>query len=78
MTTAGAYGPGFPGAFFKSPDGSEDWLPYYAKPNSGSGGGDDRSVHAGRFSWKPDDTPNLGVPMSLNTDVPLPSGYPEQ
>jgi GH43 family beta-xylosidase len=71
---AGAYGPGFPGAFFKSPDGSEDWLLYHAKPNSGSGCGSDRSVRAGRFAWNSDDTPNFGVPMSTGTNIPLPSG----
>lgn len=68
----GVFGPGH-NSFFKSPDNKEDWIIYHAK----SGTADtyaDRSARAQPFTWNPDGTPNLGLPLSLDADVPVPSG----
>lgn len=69
----GVYGPGHNG-FFKSPDGTEDWIIYHAN-NSPSGGCDNRrTTRAQPFTWNEDGTPNFGVPVSLDTELPVPSG----
>lgn len=69
----GVYGPGH-NSFFKSPDGTEDWILYHAN-NSPSGVCDNRrTTRAQPFTWNEDGTPNFGVPVSLDTDLPVPSG----
>ncbi|HEY0002408.1 MAG TPA: family 43 glycosylhydrolase [Actinoplanes sp.] len=69
----GVYAPGHNG-FFKSPDGTEDWLVYHAN-SSASGGCDmNRSTRAQKFSWNADGTPNFGSPVSLSAALPVPSG----
>ncbi len=70
---AQAFGPGH-NAFFKSPDGSEDWLIYHANPLSGLGCGAARSPRAQKIIWGEDGLPRLGRPVSLQTPLPLPSG----
>jgi GH43 family beta-xylosidase len=67
------YGPGHNG-FFKSPDGTEDWIVYHAN-NSASGGCDlNRTTRAQKFTWNADGTPNFGTPAALGTRLPVPSG----
>lgn len=69
------YGPGHNG-FFKSPDGTEDWMVYHAN-SSASGGCDmNRSTRAQKFTWNADGTPNFGVPTALSTAIAVPSGEP--
>ncbi|HET8936102.1 MAG TPA: glycoside hydrolase family 43 protein [Polyangiales bacterium] len=70
---ASVYGPGHNG-FFKSPDGSEDWIVYHA--NSASDGVCDikRTTRAQPFTWKADGTPDFGKPLPLTTAIPVPSG----
>jgi GH43 family beta-xylosidase len=71
---AGVYGPGH-NNFFKSPDGKEDWIIYHAKTSreyTYAG----RSPRAQKFTWNEDGTPNFGAPLSLDADVPVPSGEP--
>ncbi|MFG2043528.1 family 43 glycosylhydrolase [Dactylosporangium sp. NPDC048998] len=71
----GVYGPGHNG-FFKSPDGTEDWMVYHAN-SSASGGCDmNRSTRAQKITWNADGTPNLGVPAALGTPLAVPSGEP--
>jgi GH43 family beta-xylosidase len=71
----GVYGPGHNG-FFKSPDGTEDWIVYHAN-SSASGGCDmNRSTRAQKITWNADGTPNLGIPASTTTRLPVPSGEP--
>jgi GH43 family beta-xylosidase len=70
---AGAYGPGH-NAFFKSPDKTEDWIIYHANPLPGQQCGDTRSPRMQKFTWNVDGTPNFGVPVSINTPIPHPSG----
>ena len=56
----GAYGPGH-NSFVRSPSG-DDIIVYHANAIAGSGWGG-RSVRAQTFGWKPDGTPNFGVPL---------------
>lgn len=69
----GVYGPGHNG-FFKSPDGSEDWLVYHGNASSSQGCGSTRSTRAQRFTWNADNTPNFGSPVSTGTSLAVPSG----
>jgi len=68
---AGVFGPGHHG-FFKSPDGTEDWIVYHAKTSSAytyAG----RTTRAQPFTWTPDGLPNLGAPLPLTTEIAEPS-----
>jgi GH43 family beta-xylosidase len=70
----GVYGPGHNGFFF-SPDGKEDWIIYHAKTTSEytyKG----RTPRAQKFGWNADGTPDFGVPLPLDADIPVPSGDP--
>jgi len=60
--------------FFKSPDGTEDWIVYHA--NSLSSGSCDmkRTPRIQKFTWNDDGTPNFGSPVSIYTDLAVPSG----
>ncbi len=73
----GVYAPGH-NAFFRSPDGKEDWILYHANPGPGQGCDGQRSPRAQRFSWKPDGTPDFGEPISAGSPVPPPSGEAAQ
>jgi GH43 family beta-xylosidase len=68
-----AFGPGHNG-FFKSKDGSQDWLIYHANPLTGEGCGDTRSPRMQQFSWNADGTPNFGTPVALGTAIARPAG----
>ncbi|NUP24661.1 MAG: family 43 glycosylhydrolase [Streptomyces sp.] len=69
----GVYGPGHNG-FFKSPDGTEDWMVYHAN-SSASGGCDmNRSTRAQKFTWNADGTPNFGTPVATGVPLTAPSG----
>ena len=71
---AGAYGTGH-GSFFRSPDGTEDWMLYHANPEPNQGCGGRRSPRAQRFTWNPDGTPNFGRPVAIGTAVEAPSSH---
>jgi GH43 family beta-xylosidase len=71
---AGVFGPGHNG-FFKSPDGTEDWIVYHGKTTSVytyAG----RTTRAQKISWNADGTPNFGRPYALSTALTPPSGDP--
>lgn len=68
-----AYAPGHNG-FFKSPDGTQDWIIYHANPVPGRGCKNDRSPRIQPFTWNPDGTPNFGKPVSLEERLQKPSG----
>ncbi len=72
-TSGGAYGPGHNG-FFKSPDGTEDWIIYHANNSAGQGCGNARNPRIQKFSWNGDGTPNFGTPVSIGTKLTKPSG----
>lgn len=64
----GVYATGHNG-FFESPDGKEDWIIYHANSAPHEGCGKDRSPRIQRFTWRPDGTPDFGIPV--RTGVPL-------
>jgi GH43 family beta-xylosidase len=69
---AGVFGPGHNG-FFKSPDGTEDWIVYHAKTTSAytyKG----RTTRAQKFTWNADGTPDFGKPLPLSAILDEPSG----
>ncbi len=70
---ASVYGPGH-NSFFKSADGTEDWILYHANPASGQGCGDNRSPRIQKFTWNTNGTPNFGLPVSTSTFITKPSG----
>lgn len=69
----GVFGPGH-NTFFKSPDGTEDWIVYHANHGAGDGCDMGRTPRIQKFTWNPDGTPNFGVPLPTITDIPVPSG----
>lgn len=70
---ARTYGPGH-NSFFKSPDGTEDWIIYHANPSSGQGCGNNRSIRMQEFTWNEDGKPNFGTPVELYDKIKKPSG----
>ncbi len=72
-----AYAPGHNG-FFKSPDGTEDWIIYHANAESGQGCGGQRSARIQKFTWKADGTPDFGRPVSVEDSLEKPAGENEQ
>ncbi|MCY1145403.1 family 43 glycosylhydrolase [Actinoplanes sp. Pm04-4] len=70
---AGVYGPGHNG-FFKSPDGTEDWIVYHATTNPNGNCDLNRSTRAQKFTWNADGTPNFGAPVGLGVTLTAPSG----
>lgn len=68
----GVYAPGH-NSFFKSPDGTEDWILYHANDKPGQGCGGFRSPRAQKFTWNTDGTPNFGIPLKKDTELPIPS-----
>ena len=68
----GVYGPGH-NFFFKSPDGTQDWIVYHAKTTTERTFGD-RVTLAQPFTWNDDGTPNFGRPVGFDEVVPEPSG----
>jgi GH43 family beta-xylosidase len=60
-------------SFFKSPDGTEDWILYHANSEPGQGCGRFRSPRAQKFTWNADGTPNFGVPVKEGEALMIPS-----
>ena len=69
----GVYGPGHNG-FFKSPDGTEDWLIYHGNASEQEGCSATRSLRAQKFTWNADGTPNFGEPVAAGEPVISPAG----
>jgi GH43 family beta-xylosidase len=69
----GVFGPGHNG-FAKSPDGTEDWLIYHAKVDTGPNW--NRVIRMQRFTWRPDGSPDFGEPVAAGARLPVPSGEP--
>ena len=72
-TTNNTYGPGH-NAFFKSPDGAEDWFIYHANSSSGQGCAGSRNIRIQKFTWNTDGTPNFGTPAQTGVALNVPSG----
>lgn len=69
----GVYGTGH-NSFFKSPDGTEDWILYHANDTPDGGCGGNRSPRAQKISWTDDDIPVIGEPVSTSEKLVKPSG----
>ena len=69
------YGPGH-NSFFKSPDGTEDYVLYHARDTETDppGKGDTRTPRAQKISWDKNDYPVFGVPLPTSTRLAKPSG----
>ena len=67
------YGPGHNG-FARSPDGTEDWIIYHAKVDTGPNW--NRVIRLQRFTWRPDGSPDFGEPVASGVAMPVPSGEP--
>lgn len=61
-------------AFFKSPDGKEDWILYHAKSKPSGECNDLRNPRIQKFTWNADGTPHFGRPVPTNVRLPRPSG----
>ena len=72
----GVYGPGHNG-FFKSPDGTQDWIIYHANSLPGQGCSNSRSPRMQQFTWNPDGTPRFGQPVKADLPISAPSGGPD-
>ncbi|KAJ4329292.1 hypothetical protein N0V84_000187 [Fusarium piperis] len=72
QTMNGLYGPAH-NAFFKSPDGTEDWQVFHANLNANDGCGSTRKTFIQPVSWK-DDQIDLGDPLPVGVEIKAPSG----
>lgn len=72
-TSGGVYGPGH-NTFFKSADGTEDWILYHANPSANLDCKDFRSPRMQMFTWNADGTPNFGQPVAVGAAIKKPSG----
>lgn len=68
----GVYAPGH-NSFFKSPDGTEDWIIYHANSEPGQGCGGKRSPRAQKFTWDVNGYPNFGDPVKTAVEIEVPS-----
>jgi GH43 family beta-xylosidase len=68
----GVYAPGH-NSFFKSPDGTEDWILYHANSAPAQGCGRNRSPRAQRFSWDSNGMPFFGEPVKEGQRIPVPA-----
>jgi GH43 family beta-xylosidase len=71
--TDGVFSPGH-NTFFKSPDGSEDWIVYHATDSPGGSCDMGRSPRIQKFTWNSDGTPNLGSPAPVDANLAVPAG----
>jgi GH43 family beta-xylosidase len=69
-TSGFAFGPGH-NSFFKSADGTEDWIIYHANPQAAQGCADFRNPRMQKFTWNADGTPNFGSPININTAIKI-------
>lgn len=69
----GVFGPGHNG-FFKSPDGTEDWIVYHAK-NTAQYTYEGRTTRIGKVDWV-DGVPSFGPPPASGATLNVPAGDP--
>ena len=71
----GVYGTGH-NSFFKSPDGTEDWILYHANDHPADGCSNKRSPRAQRIRWTEDAMPIFGEALPTSKPIRKPSGTP--
>ncbi len=74
-TANSVYAPGH-NAFFKSPDGTEDWIIYHANSGPGMGCTKWRSPRIQKFGWTAAGFPDFGEPVPSGSRLPVPSNRP--
>lgn len=67
------FAPGHNG-FFRSPDGTQDWIIYHANDRPGAGCGGERSPRMQPFGWDAGGLPVFGKPLKSGTRIKVPSG----
>lgn len=67
------FGPGH-NSFFKSPDGTEDWIFYHANDLPNECGGPKRSPRMQRIEWTDAGEPIFGRPVAAGVPISKPSG----
>ena len=70
-----AFGPGHH-SFFKSPDGTEDWIAYHANDTINGACDINRTTRAQKIGWNSNNTPNFGIPAALGAVLTSPAGEP--
>src|SRR5690606_18700897 len=60
------------GSFTTSPDGSEWWIFYHSKKTEAPGW--TRDLRLQKFTWKPDGSPDFGIPVPAGVPIAVPSG----
>lgn len=68
----GVFGPGH-NTFFKSPDGTEDWMAYHANDDESDVCDMGRTPRIQKFTWNDDGTPNFGSPVAAGEPLAEPS-----
>ena len=68
-----AFAPGH-NSFFKSPDGTENWLIYHANTNSGDGCTNKRNTRMQPFTFDGNGVPDFGEPVSTEAEIQKPAG----
>lgn len=63
-------------SFFKSPDGTEDWIAYHATPNPGGNCTFKRTPRAKKIAFAANGTPEFGTPIAAGQPIKAPSGEP--
>jgi GH43 family beta-xylosidase len=69
---ASVFAPGH-NTFFKSPDGTEDWIVYHANDAESDVCDMGRTPRIQKFTWNEDGTPNFGVPVAVGEELEVPS-----
>lgn len=69
----GVFGPGHNG-FFKSPDGTEDWVIYHARNLPGGGDTNYRNVRIQKVNWNEAASPTFERAVSIGEKIKRPSG----
>ena len=68
----GVFAPGH-NTFFKSPDGTEDWMAYHANDEETDVCDMGRTPRIQKLTWNEDGTPNFGIPASESMELSVPS-----
>lgn len=68
----GVFAPGH-NTFFKSPDGTEDWMAYHANDAATDVCDMARTPRIQKFTWSDDGTPNFGTPVAAGEPLAVPS-----
>lgn len=66
------YAPGH-NSFFKSPDGTQDWILYHANANPGDGCGLKRTPRMQQIHWDSNGLPLFDEPVAIGVALPIPS-----